>query len=672
VNSSFDAYGDQVTAGTQTYSYDALGRVMSDAGSGQGYAFSYQGASQAMASDGVYDYTWDPSGTSLVGIEGAGSGSGGSGELALANQHGDVVGQFTASGTGVKGSRTYDPWGTVLTSTGTVTGNLGYQSGWTDTTTGKVAMGARWYSPATGNFTSRDTAQVAQSPASGAANPFGYATDNPLSNVDRSGHLTVVNGSGLTLQQAAVQQAAAQAAATAAPNLSALEEGVSAAQSALGSLGDLAHSGADLLHAGLDWLTGNDSGARAEYEAALSRAKQALAQALSAVNKAVAAARTETINAIDAIEAKTLAAERSFTTALADAKKKLVAAAETVVTKTVAAGSRVYHAVTTYAKEGAKAVVHAVGTAANVVTRAATATASFVKNHAAAIASIATSVAVMVGCEATVGVATAGTATEGCAAVAGAAGSAVGYAVNAAQHGGFSWSGLGKATLTGAVAGLALGGLGALGGTIGKGLVGGLLASGEDVADSAISGAVDEAGASAAGDGSAVAGGGDTVTAQAGGDATEGTTAGAGDTSAADTSAGDTGASSDTGNSNATEGDAGTATEGMHGPFYRRGYPAARDLPQKVEESGELWGQSPRNNLGSGVPRVKAYRGSLPTNAPKGSFEFYTPVAPRSAGDGAPPDEAVWFEGDPGVRSFSIDGTDWAAIPATITRILGE
>jgi len=560
-NSTFDAYGDQVTSGTQTYSYDALGRVMSDAGSGQSYAFSYQGASQAMASDGAYDYTWDPSGTSLIGIEGAASGSGGSGVLALANQHGDVVGQFTATGTSVQGSRAYDPWGTVLTSTGTVKGNLGYQSGWTDTATGKVAMGARWYSPATGNFTSRDTAQVAQSPASGAANPFGYATDNPLKNADPSGHLTTVYGSGLTLQQAAVQQAVAQATAKAAPNLSALEEGVSAAESALGSLGDLAHSA-------WDFVTGNLSGAKAEYEAALNRAKQALAKAMSAVDKAVAAARAEAIKSVDAIEAKLLAEERSFATAVADAKKKLAAAAETVVTKAVSAGARVYHTVTTYAKEGAKAVVHAVGTAANVVTRAATATASFVKNHAAAIASIATSVAVMVGCEATVGVVTGGTATEGCAAVAGAAGSAVGYAVNAAQHGGFSWSGLGKAALTGAVTGLALGGLGSLAGSIGKGLVGGLLTSGEDAADSAISSAVDEAGSSAAGDGSAVAGGGDTATVQAGGDATEGTTAGAADASGGSgtSASSDAGSSGDTGGSSAASSN---AAEGAGGATVR-------------------------------------------------------------------------------------------------------
>jgi hypothetical protein len=55
----------------------------------------------------------------------------------------------------------------------------------------------------------------------------------------------------------------------------------------------------------------------------------------------------------------------------------------------------------------------------------------------------------------------------------------------------------------------------------------------------------------------------------------------------------------------------------------------------------------------------------MPANAPEGSFEFYTSAAPTKAGQAAPPDEAVWLEGMPGVRSFTIDGTDWVAIPVT-------
>jgi hypothetical protein len=90
-----------------------------------------------VASDGVSDYTWDPSGSSLVGTGPAG-GSSGSGALVLTDQHGDVTGDFTASA----GSQAFDPWGDVTATTGTLQGELGFQSGWTDPGTGKVAMGA--------------------------------------------------------------------------------------------------------------------------------------------------------------------------------------------------------------------------------------------------------------------------------------------------------------------------------------------------------------------------------------------------------------------------------------------------------------------------------------------------------------------------------------------------
>ena len=69
-------------------------------------------------------------------------------------------------------------------------------------------------------------------------------------------------------------------------------------------------------------------------------------------------------------------------------------------------------------------------------------------------------VAVFAGCEAV----TAGAGSLGCAVLAGAAASAVSYGITAAQTGKFSWSGLGKAALTGAVSGLAGGALGELAG----------------------------------------------------------------------------------------------------------------------------------------------------------------------------------------------------------------
>jgi RHS repeat-associated protein len=66
---------------------------------------------------------------------------------------------------------------------------LGFQSAWTDPGTGKDLMGARWYAPSEGDFTSADTVQVDPDPDPAAASPFAYAADNPLGYTDPTGHM---------------------------------------------------------------------------------------------------------------------------------------------------------------------------------------------------------------------------------------------------------------------------------------------------------------------------------------------------------------------------------------------------------------------------------------------------------------------------------------------------
>ena len=163
--------------GTQSYTYDALGRALTDAGA----TFTYSGMGNNPSSDGVNTYSYDPSG-GLLGIGGSGVSV-----LAFTDQHTDVVGDFTATGSTLSGSTTYDPLGNV-TSTSNQAGHLGYQSGWTDTSTGKVDMSARWYSPQTGQFMNRDTTSPDPMPNSAAANPFAYVDDDPLTRTDPSGH----------------------------------------------------------------------------------------------------------------------------------------------------------------------------------------------------------------------------------------------------------------------------------------------------------------------------------------------------------------------------------------------------------------------------------------------------------------------------------------------------
>jgi RHS repeat-associated protein len=129
----------------------------------------------------------------LAGVGAPGGGTGGA--LALSDSHGDVLGQFTAVGTSVAGSQAYDPWGTVTAATGTMTGMLGFQSAWTDPAAGKDLMGARWYNPAAGDFTSADTVRVSPVPVPAAASPFGYAADEPLDLTDPTGHYVDPGGS---------------------------------------------------------------------------------------------------------------------------------------------------------------------------------------------------------------------------------------------------------------------------------------------------------------------------------------------------------------------------------------------------------------------------------------------------------------------------------------------
>ncbi|MGD0608390.1 MAG: RHS repeat-associated core domain-containing protein, partial [Streptosporangiaceae bacterium] len=87
------------------------------------------------------------------------------------------------------GSAAFDPWGTVLATSGTASGRLGFQSQYTDPASGQVDMGARWYSPARAGFSNADTVSVDPVPDAAAGNPFAYAGDNPLDGMDPSGAL---------------------------------------------------------------------------------------------------------------------------------------------------------------------------------------------------------------------------------------------------------------------------------------------------------------------------------------------------------------------------------------------------------------------------------------------------------------------------------------------------
>ena len=185
VTSTSDAYGQQGAQGTQSDTYDALGR---DTGTtvtgGAATALSYEGTTGQLTGDGASTYTWTPGGT----LTGTAAGSSGGGVLDFTDQHTDLTGQFTASGTALSGSQAFGPWGAVTATGGTLSGSLGYQSQFTSPATGQVDMGARWYNSATGTFGNKDTVSNKPVPDSASASPFGYAADNPLDLTDPTGH----------------------------------------------------------------------------------------------------------------------------------------------------------------------------------------------------------------------------------------------------------------------------------------------------------------------------------------------------------------------------------------------------------------------------------------------------------------------------------------------------
>ncbi len=178
VTTTADAYGQIQSDAADTYTYDALGRLAVE----NANPLSYSGTGNTLSYDGYTTYARDPSGALISDLQ-----PGLTGRVDWTDQHTDVVGFFAPTATSLAGSVAYDPLGQVLSKVGHQT-NLGYQSEYTRATTGKVNMAARWYNPATGQFTGKDTQANNPVPDSANANPFAYANDNPLTGTDPTGH----------------------------------------------------------------------------------------------------------------------------------------------------------------------------------------------------------------------------------------------------------------------------------------------------------------------------------------------------------------------------------------------------------------------------------------------------------------------------------------------------
>ncbi|MEV6200581.1 LamG-like jellyroll fold domain-containing protein [Streptomyces sp. NPDC051771] len=363
-NMKVDAFNRVIQEGDRTYTYDGLDRILNakdETGSAL-YSFQYAGAGNDVASDGVTSYSRDAAG-GLVGVKTAASAV-----LALTDLHTDVVAQFTTTGEALAGSTTYSPFGKVLQTAG-MAGALGYQSGWTDPATAKVNMAARWYSPETGQFNSRDTVGLDGIPSSISANRYAYADGNPMTGMDPTGHWP-------------------------------------------------------------DWADKIVKKVKKKVKKTVKSAYKHVKKAVKKVAKVVKKAAKKVKRAVKKAVKRAKRAVRKAVRYVADSVRKVKRYVKRVYKRVKRVAHKVVKHVKKAVRKVAKAVKHvakkvvkAAKKVGRAVKKAAKATANFVKQHASTIASVATGIAVFAGCTAI----TAGVGAIGCAALAGAAANGVGY-----------------------------------------------------------------------------------------------------------------------------------------------------------------------------------------------------------------------------------------------------
>lgn len=191
---TYDAYSRLTCAkqatgcasGTQRvlFALDPFDRAFTRTKGSSTTAYTYQGIGELAAKTQVgagtptyYAYT---SGGSPLAQK-----SGSNAYFFLRDLHGDAVGLATTSA-GNQGTASYDAWGKPLATTGT-TSWLGFQGDPTDPDTRQVDMGARWYDPGLGRFSTRD-ALFGDQAAPMSLNQFVYAQANPVSMWDPTGY----------------------------------------------------------------------------------------------------------------------------------------------------------------------------------------------------------------------------------------------------------------------------------------------------------------------------------------------------------------------------------------------------------------------------------------------------------------------------------------------------
>jgi RHS repeat-associated protein len=161
---------------TATYVYNGDGTRTSKNVSGNTSAFVWDQAEglPLLLVDGSTNYVYGPSGLPLEQVSGS----------TVYYFHHDQLGSsrvLTNSAGAPAATYTYDSYGKLIASTGSVTNPFGFAGQYTDSESGFQYLRARAYDPATGQFLSRD----ALTP--NTKSPYSYANDSPLDFTDPTG-----------------------------------------------------------------------------------------------------------------------------------------------------------------------------------------------------------------------------------------------------------------------------------------------------------------------------------------------------------------------------------------------------------------------------------------------------------------------------------------------------
>jgi RHS repeat-associated protein len=163
-----------------TYAYDGDGMRESKAVSGTTTQFTWAGTGGALLqqNDGttVTSFLYGPGGLPVEQIAGS----------TTSYLHHDQLGSTrlitdSAGATGTATTIIYDPYGTVVTSSGSLTTPLGYTGVYTDTESGLLAATHRYYDPVTAQFLTVDPAIMT------TLSPYAYVSGNPLNSTDPTG-----------------------------------------------------------------------------------------------------------------------------------------------------------------------------------------------------------------------------------------------------------------------------------------------------------------------------------------------------------------------------------------------------------------------------------------------------------------------------------------------------